>query len=82
MVMLPRCGTRSSRTSMAQEFVTAPSAPSICAPLNMHQPIGGAPQVQRLGAAGHGSRQQVFGNRDEVSLRAGLHLKIAFDLAG
>ena len=40
-----------------------------------HEPVGGAPQVQRLGAAGNGSRQQVFGNRDEIALRSGLQLR-------
>ena len=46
-----------------------------------NQAIGGAPQVQGLGAAGHGARQQVFRNGDEVALRSGLHLEIALELA-
>ena len=46
-----------------------------------HQAIGGAPQVQRLGTAGDGARQQVFRNGDEVALRAGLHLEVALDVA-
>ena len=38
--------------------------------------------MQRLGAAGHGSRQQILGNGDEVASRSGLDLKVALDLAG
>ena len=44
-----------------------------------HKPIDGTSQVQSLGAAGDGLGEKIFGDRDEISLCAGLDLQIAFE---
>ena len=79
--MLPRPGVCSSRTSVAQEFRDAAEFTVDLRSAQHHEAVDGAPQVKRFGAAGDDPGQEILGNGDEITRRAGLHLEMGVDVA-